>query len=456
LPRSRVTWLPSLASAVRRRPWAALLLLLASGAGGGCHEPAVGNAPPRHASQDATVDHRDGGLAPDATEANDQDADRPVELCLPASELTHLAISVDPADLQRVLEAPDERIELDSSVRIGQRHYRGVEFELHGGLARRFVKKSFRLKFRRSQQPRLDLFGDGPEPVRRIVLQASWVDTTFVRNKLTMDLVRASGGLAPRIGHVLVELNGLCMGLYAAIERIDDDWLARQGLAPQGNLYKAENHYANWTAAHAPTGFAETTNADGDMGDLLAMLGALQSAPADHGSFRREVEPRLSLEDFFTWHMVHTFAMNQDTFTKNFYFYHDPEALPGTPEDRFRLVSWDADATFGNNWDGQPLHASEDWLHGGNRFSPRLFGIPEYWTPYLRRFEEALREGPLRVELLQSGADDLRASLHAEARWDLQRWHRGVDYDAEMDRLDEVLREREEALLRALAAARGL
>lgn len=371
---------------------------------------------------------------------------------MPGSELPHLAISVDPAALQRILEQPKERIEVDSTVRLGERYYRGVEFELHGGLARTFDKKSFRLKFQRGQQPLLDLFGDGRAPVRRVVLQASWVDTTFVRNKLTMDLVREMGGLAPRVGHVAVELNGLCLGLYAAIERIDEDWLGRQGLAAQANLYKAENHYANWAPAHAPTGFAEVTNDDGDMDDLVELLRVLLQTPTEHSAFERSVAPRLHLGDFLTWHMVHSFAMNHDTFTKNFYFYHDPTAQPGTPADLFRMVSWDADATFGNNWDGAPLDAREDWLHGGNQFSPRLFAIPEYREPYLQRFRAALQGGPLRPAALQAKAAVLREALRDEASWDLQRWHRGVDFDAEMDRLDQVFVARRDVLLPAIAA----
>lgn len=365
--------------------------------------------------------------------------------------LPELLIEVDPEELARIYAEPKERIEVMSTVEVDGLLYHEVEFELHGGLARRFDKKSFRLKFPDPDGTLLDLLGRGPEPTHRIVLQACWVDTTFVRNWLTMDLVRELGGLAPRLGFATVTLNREHLGLYSTIERIDKQYLERQGLSPRGNLYKAENHYANWSPGdNALTGFRKVINEDGQAEDLLDFLGVLARTPANHAAFQEHVEPLLHIEDFLVWHLVHSFAMNHDTFTKNFYFYHDTEAAPSTPEARFRIISWDADATFGNNWDGKPLDPTEDWWHGGNVFSPRFFSIPEYCRAYLERFRELLVSGPMRAGALRARARRLRTLIREEAAWDLDHWERGADFEAEMDRLNEVFVLRQQTMLRVV------
>ena len=209
-----------------------------------------------------------------------------------------------------------------------------------------------------------------------------------MRNKLTFDLIRSLGGLAPRVGYCVLSINGEWHGLYSLVERIDKPYLGRQGLDKDGNLYKAENHLANWDLAADPLdGFDVEINKDNSNDDLGELLEALTYTPQNLADFQAEVEPLLSLEDFHLWQQVHVFALNRDTFTKNYYLYHDLDEAPEDPKSRFRIVSWDADATFGLNWDGQWLDTNEVSWHGSDTFSQRLYSIPAYKSAYIEAFE---------------------------------------------------------------------
>lgn len=368
-----------------------------------------------------------------------------------------LEVHIDDAAWRALHDDPQGTDEVTVGVTIGGQRFEGATLELHGGYARTVPKLSYRLRFPEDAggaDPRLDVFGAGAEPLRRLVLHASWIDPTFARNALVYERLRALGGLAPRTAFVALHFNGAFWGLYVVNERIDALWLRKQGFDPDGNLYKAENHNANWADKSDPlAGYDKERGEDrpsDDLGDLLRALSHTRATAAD---FAREVEPRLSLADHAVWTALHVLALNQDTFTKNYYLYHDPAAPSGTPAGRFRIVSWDADATFGISWDGARIASDDRRWHGTDAFSPRLYGIPEYRAGYLRGLRAWLEDGPLALRALQARTAEWREALRTCAAADFERWERGLDWDAEYDYLDASIRERHDTLS-AVAAER--
>ncbi len=310
-----------------------------------------------------------------------------------------------------------------------------VTMQLHGGLSRSFPKKSYRLTFPDDDEPEVPWFSGRPEEHRRLVLHASWIDPTWMRNKLTMDVVSALGGLAPRMSFVWLRVNGQDMGLYVAIERIDRPFLKRRGLHRDGNVYKAVDHRANWAKKAAPmNGYELKVNEDNPTDDLGELLATLSDTPATQAAFEAEVEPVLDLDAFMLWQAVHTFADNRDTFTKNYYLYHDLAAPPGTEAAAFELISWDADATFGLNWDGAPAPPRPPSWHGSDAFSPRLFAIAAYRAEYRARYLAAL-DGALSEAALLSRVEAMAAAIEQAAKADLALWDRDADFEDAVDAL---------------------
>lgn len=349
--------------------------------------------------------------------------------------IRRIALEVEAREWERLHAHPDASIEVACTVTVDGVRVHDSELELHGGYARSVPKKSYRVELPDEPDVALDLFGDGRETQRRFVLKASWIDRSFLREWLTLMLVREEGGLAPRVAFAELIANGEWQGLYLVVERVDRGFFRRHGLGDEDlQLYKAEGHDANWADKPNPmAGYDLQIGEEGarDLGELLA---ALTDTPTTVADFRAEVEPRLALEDFLVWQRVHTFAGNRDTFTKNYYLYHDLEPAPGTPEARFRIVSWDADATFGLEWEGTPLPGDQRAWHGTDRFAPRLFAIPTWKGTYATAYREALAERWLPAPLAARVQD--QAALIADlARRDLARWQPELDFDAEVERL---------------------
>jgi spore coat protein H len=334
-----------------------------------------------------------------------------------------------------------------ADVRINGVLYPRAELEVHGGASRDFDKLSYRLKFEDASDTQVDFFGAGPEATKRIVLQASWIDPTWSRAKLAMDLTRQVGGPAPRIGHVEMTLNDRYHGLYLAIERIDERYLESAELNPNADLFKAETNDATWQVRQdSMRGFERETNehkSDDDLGDFFREL---SDTPASFEDFQARLSPLLSFDDFEIWHGVMTFADNRDTFRKNYYLYHDPSAAAGTAQALWRIIQWDADATFGLNWDGAARPASSIQHYGAqNVFARRYFAIPELREAYLRRYADWLK-GAFSYDALEPLVAQLQDRLQPAIERDLERWRRPVDAPSEFDRLFEVLLDRQRVL----------
>ena len=356
------------------------------------------------------------------------------------------------AELHAKTKESDD-FEIDIAVTTEGRTYQGVVFELHGGISRTFPKKSYRMTFPDDDELVTDVFAPAgpPEDHRRLVLQASWIDPTWLRNGLTMDLARSVGGLAPRAGFAVLRFNGEFHGLYAVLERVDRPYLTRNGLAADGNVYKAVSHSANWAAKDNPlAGFEQKINEDNPTDDLGELLDALSHTPKTWAAFEAEVAPRLHLGDFLRWQAVHTLAMNRDTFTKNYYLHHDLAAPAGAPGARFRIITWDADATWAQSWDGEPLEAGQTAWHGTDAFSPRLFAIPEWRDAYVELYEGGLG-GPLSSQAVLARVDAAAARVAEVARLDLLAWERGLDFDVEVERLRDAVVERHAVMTSVLA-----
>jgi spore coat protein H len=357
--------------------------------------------------------------------------------------LTTIGIDIAEFLFDELVTKTDEEIAVEVPVRasIGGEYYDGVTMELHGGLARTYRKKSFRLTFDADNPARITFFDSTVEYHRRLVLQASWIDSSFLRNKLTMDLVRVHEGLAPRIGHAMLYINQKLYGLFTVIERIDNVFFNRQGYndGDTFNLFKAVGHKANWADKPNPLdGYEVKINQDNPTDDLGVLLRALSEVPLEKDAFVSAVEPLLNLDQFMIWQMVHTYAMDRDSFTKNYYLYHDLSAAEGTDDAQFRIVSWDADATWGNDWDGTNLEPNDEHWHGHDTFSSRLFAIDHYRKQYLDSYGYSLNHS-MTTDVLLEQIKELTATIKKAAELDSVIWERDDKFEEEIERLRDAV-----------------
>ena len=227
--------------------------------------------------------------------------------------------------------------------------------------------------------------GGGVTP-KKLVLRGEWNDPVFIRNKITQDVVKAMGGLAPRLEFARLSVNGEFFGLYSIEEHVDSHWAQCAGLNPHATattsgpgasssssssssipsleettLYKADrsgSQGCRWAAhctGHCADGFERKmpdcdgcdndfpfspTAARGQTAECSCSppteLGPFFEAISARGRSKAEVAALVNMTDFWIWQAATTLSGNPDTGNHNYYLYREPGQL-------YRPINVDSD-----------------------------------------------------------------------------------------------------------------
>ena len=281
-----------------------------------------------------------------------------------------------------------------------------VSVAIRGAHSRRFPQRSLQVTLTGSPLP------DEPPPghtVRRMHLNADFIDPSRIRSVLSFALFDAMHVPAPRSAHAALWVNGHAVGLYIALESVDANFCRRRGWPP-GPIYYAVNRNANFGLVSPFTkrlkepleaGYHPVDRAD--VAPLRSMLTELNLA--SDRAFPRVARRWIDVEAYLGWLMVAIFVGNRDGFVHNYALCLDPDRR------RFRLVPWDYDATFGIDINGRPARLDRVPATGWNKLTYRLLNQPKIRAFYRERFLQALEAGPLAPEAVDTQIDKIRADL---------------------------------------------
>jgi spore coat protein H len=320
-----------------------------------------------------------------------------------------------------------------------------VRVRLRGAHSRRFPKKSLQVSWPD------DGFADPPpegHTVRRLHLNADFVDPTLVRSSTCFRLFELAGVPAPKARHVLLSVSGRFEGIYVGLESVDKDFCKRRGWAAGAILY-AVNRNANFGVLSPFTqrlkepleaGYQEVTGA----GRRLVRQMLLDLNLADESRFPESARRWIDLPAYLRWVMVAVFVGNRDGFVHNYALCHDPSA------GFFRLVPWDYDATFGIDIKGRPARLDRVPVCGWNKLTHRLLALPAYRTQYRDLFTRLLGSifAPDRVAAV---VDRLGADVAPWIAADPYGSAEAPRYADQLGQLKQWAKERRLLLLRKLA-----
>jgi spore coat protein H len=312
--------------------------------------------------------------------------------------------------------------------------FEGAEAKYRGRTSLAYPKKSYTLKFTKT-----DRFGDpisvaGFERKRKVTLTTTFDDNSYLRGRLAFELWNrlSAEHIQVETYSAVVYLNGEYHGLYTVTDHVDRHLMEDNGLFEDGNLYKARSHRADFRLSIAGVPKAliaegyekqEGIPAHGEPG-AYADLEALVSwvATASREAFLAELPVRLAQRDYEDWWLLVSVLDARDSAGKNSYHYHD--ARPGSPDGRFHYIPWDFNDSSGQNWRTirraatatHPLYFAER-----NHIFERLLGEPVTRDPLLERFRRVLEgewNAPGIVERIDAWAQQIHASaLRDEGRW---------------------------------------
>ncbi|MFZ5827518.1 MAG: CotH kinase family protein [Bacillota bacterium] len=313
---------------------------------------------------------------------------------------------------------------------------------IRGAHSRKFPKRSLQVTFPREPM------SDEPPPghsIARIHLNADYVDPTLMRSALSYSLFPMLGVDAPRWRHVALTVSGQFAGIYVGLESVDRDFCRRRGWEP-GAIFYAINRNANFGLLNPFTkglkeplerGYLPLNRASTE--PLRQMLLAINLASSN--SFPSVAERWFEIDRYLGWLMGAVFVGNRDGFVHNYALYLEPST------ERFRIIPWDYDATWGIDIHGRPARLDRVPVTGWNKLTHRLLATPATRGRYRRMFRTAL-DSSLSPDALHPMIDALAAAL---GPWiDRDPRCRAFDFDAEVGRLKRWAVQRRDLLLTEL------
>jgi spore coat protein H len=267
--------------------------------------------------------------------------------------------------------------------------------------------------------------------LRRIHLNNSVEDASYMNELLGSEIFRQAGVPAPRVAHARVELNGRPLGLYVLKEGFTEDFLAIHFRHPAGNLYEPGR-------GHDVDELLEKQSGDDDA-DNRSDLEALTAAAQEPDAARRWQRLRgiLDVDRFLTFMALEIAIGHRDGYClarNNFRVYHDV--------DSGRLIF---------------LPHGMDQLFGSARvpIEPRMNGLvaravmetPRGRQEYRQRCASLLTNvliSPALAARIDAAVASLRPSLSAAERTALER-----ETAALKDRITQRLRSVEQQLQEA-------
>jgi spore coat protein H len=270
---------------------------------------------------------------------------------------------------------------------------------------------------------------------RKISLNNSVQDPSYLTEKICRELFEASGVPAPHAGFAKVELNGRDLGLRVMVEGWGKHFLKRYFKNTKGNLYDG--------------GFVEDINDrlqvnSGDNPQEHPGLLALISAVGEQDPARRfsRLQETLDVDRFLSFVAMDVMQCDWDGYAmnhNNWRLFHDMDAnkmvfFPHGLDQMFGVERTSPDCPILPRMQGRVARA--------------LLSTPEGKSLYFERMQQ-LYTNVWHVEAILKRVDQLAAVLRpaiAEINPSVARYH-----DSEVDNLKERITQRDESLRRQLA-----
>ncbi|MCA0454067.1 MAG: CotH kinase family protein [Chloroflexi bacterium] len=219
------------------------------------------------------------------------------------------------------------------------------------------LKLGFKLNFDRYEDDYPEIDNQRFYGFDELSFSSNYRDTSYLHEKVAADLFREAGVAAANTSFYAVSIDygdgPVYIGLYTAVEAIEDTVIQTQFSDDSGNLYKPEGTGASFQAGTFDEAtFSKETNEDeADYSDILALFDALHSdtRTSDAATWRANLEAVLDVDGFLHWLAVNTVIQNWDvygTMAHNYYLYNDPSTGLLT------WIPWDNNEAFSGRGGG--------------------------------------------------------------------------------------------------------
>lgn len=310
-----------------------------------------------------------------------------------------------------------------------------MECKVHyrGGGSSRYDKHSYAVKF----PERVSLLGMPAD--KDWILNATFIDKTFLRHKLSYDIFRQMhpDNRASQCAYARLYEKDLFRGLYVVMQKLDASTLGIVKEDSSSVIFKEPPFlYAQPIVPQDSDNYYQQAYPKKRKEDRTAQVEALRWLvfEAPDSLFAQRVGECFDLRNVADWHILLLLTNNSDGILKNFYLYKVDDKTP------FRIAPWDYDHSFGRDSDGEYNMLSVNADINRNLLLKRLMRMDEYRHLVASRWQQ-LRDGDaISVERLTAMIDADADYIREAARQNAEVWpvddpyfYDGMDFDEELD-----------------------
>jgi spore coat protein CotH len=287
-----------------------------------------------------------------------------------------------------------------------------------GGHSARYEKHSFSLelvtKYQLAGLPKDDDW----------ILNANYIDKTFMRHKISYDLYRDMNekNIAAASDYVNVSINSEPQGLYLITEEVNGgqvnlnkkDSLAMIFKDPPflfesriGNPQDSSNYYQQkFPKIHKS--------------DQTVYIEAFRSVIFDTSDavFDSEIGSWIDIENVIDWHLLLLYSYNADGIMKNFYLYKLDTHTP------FRIAIWDYDHSFGRDGDNEMNMMDRSMRIERSKLFNRLLASEslDYMDKLKRRWAQLRSSGLFSENYMKSRVSKIDKKIYKSVQRNAEIW----------------------------------
>eukprot|EP01114_Cavostelium_apophysatum_P020864 TRINITY_DN7113_c0_g2_i1.p1 TRINITY_DN7113_c0_g2~~TRINITY_DN7113_c0_g2_i1.p1 ORF type:complete len:542 (-),score=76.90 TRINITY_DN7113_c0_g2_i1:40-1665(-) len=274
---------------------------------------------------------------------------------------------------------------------------RQVGIRIQGDASRQFAKKSWKVSFE----------DDKWHHTAGFYLKSAAFDSSFIRERLSMAVLKSLVSPASRGSYAVVYINELLFGLFHLLEDVDNTFLKSRFGNDDGLLYKCYGpliYQGNDTGSYNESYLAETDAAQ-NYTKLIELARVLNLNPKSYPDWPQMISAVLDIDALLRVLVYESATSAWDGIAQhanNYYLYWNPTV------EKFQLFRHDLDCAFGLLLNGSmELNIYFTGL-GYSPMTSKILNIPAFKT----QFEEMYCELISKYFNLQSPLLDLARQLH--------------------------------------------
>ncbi len=255
-------------------------------------------------------------------------------------------------------------------------------------------------------------------------------DRFLLAEPLAFELYRRAGNAACKTDFVRLSMNGHTLGYHLVVEQMNNAFLRRNRLDPDGDLYKIL-----WYGSGIEGQHEKQNNPDRDHSALQQLITSLDSTKGD--AQWDVIQKNFNVPQVINYFAVNSVLSHWDGFFNNYFTYRAPN-----PDGRWEMFPWDQDKTwgfhdtsgdqvffdmplsFGMEGDrppggGEPQFRPDHWWRPGGFFSKPLLANPEFRKRYLQRIRQVVDDIYTEKDffpVIDALADRLRPEIGIRAK----------------------------------------